>query len=86
MSGQRVFLPAGEDDGVPADEAEARTRARDLFLKLESSQLPRIRARVQAGYISRGSLHVIADRPEIGWHPDWSERLKDRRVDIEEAA
>lgn len=83
---QRVFLPTSEDEDIPADEVEVRTRARDLFLRLESSQLPRIRPRVQAGYIARGSLHVIADRLEIGWHPHWSERLEDRRIDVEDAA
>jgi hypothetical protein len=26
--------------------------------------------------VGNGSLHILADRLEIGWHPDWIARMR----------
>jgi len=74
---ERRLLPAGDDD-VEADEETVRRTARDRFVELDRSDLAPIRRDVRQGWVARGSLHVIADRLEIGWHPKWVEHLRER--------
>lgn len=73
---ERFFLPAGDDD--PVDESEILRLARERFVELDRSDLAPIRRDVRQGWVARGSLHVIADRLEIGWHPDWLDHLRHR--------
>ena len=74
---ERFFLPAGDDD-TEVDEPTLRRTARERFVELERSDLAPIRRDVRQGWVARGSLHVIADRLEIGWHPKWVEHLRER--------
>lgn len=76
---KRVFLPleeANEEDTAGADDK--RKLARASYAQLQERTLPEIRAEVRSGYVPLGSLHLLADRLEIGWHPDWVELLKHR--------
>ena len=57
-------------------------QARERFAQLDRSALPRIRPEVSAGYVGSGSLHVLADRLVIGWHPEWLEHLKHRLDEV----
>lgn len=82
---ERFFLPAGEDE-VDRDEAELLRLARERFVELDRSDLPPIRRDVRQGFVARGSLHVIADRLEIGWHPDWLEHLRHRLSEVTDEA
>jgi hypothetical protein len=77
---ERFFLPVGEDEAT--DEAEKLRLARERFAALDQSALPPIRRDVRQGWVARGSLHVIADRLEIGWHPDWLQHLRDRLTEV----
>jgi hypothetical protein len=77
---ERFFLPVGEDD--TADEAEVLRLARERFAELDRSDLAPIRRDVRQGFVARGSLHVIADRLEIGWHPDWLNHLRHRLAEV----
>jgi|SRR5215203_225666 len=78
---ERFFLPAGDDE--PAlEESDVLQLARERFVELDRSDLPPIRRDVSQGWVARGSLHVIADRLEIGWHPDWLEHLRDRLAEV----
>lgn len=77
---ERFFLPVGEDD--IADEAEVLRLARERFAELDRSDLAPIRRDVRQGFVARGSLHVIADRLEIGWHPDWLNHLRHRLAEV----
>ena len=52
-------------------------KLRERFLRLDQSTLPRIRSHVEAEYVGNGSLHILADRLEIGWHPAWLARLRE---------
>jgi ABC-3C protein len=77
---ERFFLPAGDED--PVDESEVLRLARERFVELDRSDLAPIRRDVRQGWVARGSLHVIADRLEIGWHPDWLDHLRHRLAEV----
>lgn len=81
---ERYFLPIGEDDGDDAAEEEVRQQARERFAELDRSDLAPIRRDVRQGWVARGSLHVIADRLEIGWHPQWLAHLRDRLGEVQD--
>ncbi|RAX14853.1 hypothetical protein DC347_20555 [Pseudarthrobacter sp. AG30] len=84
---KRVFLPLEEPDGddVVSDD-EKRKFARTTYARLQERTLPEIRAEVRSGYIPLGSLHILADRLQIGWHPDWLNLLKDRIAEVQDVA
>lgn len=73
---RRYCLP-DTDDEAEDDEQVIQTKARERFLRLEQSTLPRIRSHVVAEHVGNGSLHILADRLEIGWHPAWLARLRE---------
>ncbi|HEX8205718.1 MAG TPA: ABC-three component system protein [Solirubrobacteraceae bacterium] len=78
---QRYFLPAGDDE-PPAEDQDVLREARDRFIELDRSNLAAIRRDVRQGWVARGSLHMIADRLEIGWHPDWLNHLRHRLAEV----
>jgi hypothetical protein len=80
-SWERFFLPIG-DDHQDADENAVRRQARERFAELDRSHLAPIRREVREGWVARGSLHVIADRLEIGWHPQWLANLHHRLGEV----
>jgi hypothetical protein len=77
---RRHCLP--DTDEPVEDEKAARDDGRVRFLRLERSELPRIRTHVDAPWVGCGSLHMLADRLEIGWHPDWLNRMKQVLPDL----
>lgn len=87
---ERFFLPLLDEPEGEGSLPDIQRAALQNFARLEQSDLPPIRRDVRAGFVARGSLHVIADRLEIGWHPQWLEHLKQRlpevREDSEQAA
>ncbi len=84
---RRAFVPLEEPsgDGDITDEDKLRD-ARQLYGRLQERALPEIRAEVRSGYIPLGSLHILADRLQIGWHPDWIDLLKHRLTEAQGAA
>jgi hypothetical protein len=72
---RRHFLPESGEAPV-LDGAAAVGDARARYIKLEGSNLPRIRGGVRDEFIATGSLHILADRLELGWHPQWVDRLR----------
>lgn len=58
--------PAIEDDKVKYGQA--------LYKEIESGDI-RIRAKVQAAFVMRGSYHILANQLKIGWHIDYEERM-----------
>ena len=73
---RRYCLPDTDDESED-DERAIQAKARERFLRLDQSALPRIRSHVEAEYVGNGSLHILADRLEIGWHPAWLARLRE---------
>ena len=67
----RVADELGED---AADDAK-RLAAQTIYTWVEKSCFP-IRTRVKHPSMSRGSLHILADRLHVGWHPEFMARLE----------
>jgi GGDEF domain-containing protein len=67
----RVADELGED---AADDAKRRA-AQAIYAWVEMSCFP-IREQVKHPSMSRGSLHILADRLHVGWHPDFMDRLQ----------
>jgi hypothetical protein len=82
---RRHFTPLTDEEGSSAEE-EVKSRARERFHALDTSSLPPIRPEVSAGFVANGSLHILADRLEIGWHPEWLEHLKHRIAEVQDEA
>jgi hypothetical protein len=76
---RRVFLPLEEGEVDQAeDEESARRTGLNKFHAIGERNLPEVRREIRSGYIPMGSLHMLADRLEIGWHPDWVNLLRHR--------
>lgn len=67
----RVADELGED---AADDAKRRA-AKKIYAWVEKSCFL-IRKQVTHPSMSRGSLHILADRLHVGWHPDFMARLQ----------
>jgi hypothetical protein len=75
---RRHFLRMRQDIGPEASEEAMREAGRKLWGQLDGDLvLPLLRPRLDERDVARGSLHQLADRTEIGWHPEFRERLKD---------
>ncbi|MFF2027820.1 ABC-three component system protein, partial [Streptomyces sp. NPDC058171] len=72
----RYFLPLSGEDEDQCDESAVCKASRKNFDELDKSSLPAIRTHVSERFIANGSLHIMADRLEIGWHPDYVARLR----------
>lgn len=57
------------------DANRRRTAGLDLYDELPQRSTARIRPDFHEPVITRGSLHALADRREIGWHPDFDQLL-----------
>lgn len=84
---KRVFVPLDEpsDEDEITDDAK-RSQARQLYGRFQERALPEIRSEVRSGYVPLGSLHILADRLQIGWHPEWIDLLKHRLGEAQGAA
>lgn len=78
---RRHFTPLTDDENN-AEEPTIQAAARGAFQRLDLSVLPAIRPHVTAGFVGNGSLHMLADRLRIGWHPQWLERLHQLLPDV----
>lgn len=81
---RRVFVPLEEPSGdEDVNDDEKRRQARQLYGRLQDRVLPEIRSEVRSGYVPFGSLHILADRLQIGWHPDWIDLLRHRLGEVQ---
>lgn len=69
-----VFLAKMDEIGEAATEDAKSQAARSVLKWAEQSVIP-IRPRVTEPFITRGSLHMLADEQRVGWHPDFRTRL-----------
>ncbi len=60
----------------PEDEPGRAAAGLTLYSSLSQRYLP-IRPECTDGFISRGSLHILADGLRIGWHADFLDRLRE---------
>jgi hypothetical protein len=69
-----VFEGVKDELGDSAAEAAQQKAAREVLKWAESVSLP-IRPGVTEPFITRGSLHMLADEVRLGWHPEFHDRL-----------
>lgn len=69
-----VFDQVKDEIGADAAEEAKQRAAREVLRWAESVSLP-IRPRVTEPFITRGSLHMLADEIQLGWHPEFRDRL-----------
>ena len=62
------------------DEEDSKLRSkagRSLFNTIEQKTDLRIRPRCDEPYVMRGTYHILANTLQVGWHPDFVERLRE---------
>jgi len=69
-----VFEGVKDELGDTAAEAAQQKAARDVLKWAERVSLP-IRPGVTEPFVTRGSLHMLADEVRLGWHPQFRDRL-----------
>lgn len=65
-----------EDLGDEAVETEKVKAAREIYRWVEQSANYPIRQRCLEEFVTRGSYHMLSDRLDVGWHPEFPDRLK----------
>jgi len=68
------FLAMQDEIGEAATE-DAKVQAARSVLKWAEQRVIPIRPRVNEPFVTRGSLHMLADEQRVGWHPDFQTRL-----------
>jgi len=69
-----VFEAMRDDIGAAAADDAKKRAARDVLKWAERATIP-IRANVTEPFITRGSLHMLADGFHVGWRPDFRDKL-----------
>jgi hypothetical protein len=69
-----IFTAVQDELGEAAAEAEQKKAAREVLRWAESALIP-IRHGITEPFITRGSLHMLADEVRVGWHPQFRDRL-----------
>lgn len=70
---------AAEEDriGSDASETEKKQAAQEVLAWAESGNVrSRIKPAVSESFITRGSLHILANQLRIGWHPEFRARIQ----------
>ncbi|BBZ77470.1 hypothetical protein MANY_28070 [Mycolicibacterium anyangense] len=60
-----------------ADEAQRASLGRELLHALLNQTAVRVRERYDEPFFHRGKYHEMADVGEVGWHPDFEDRISD---------
>lgn len=69
-----VFEAARDEVGPEAAEQAKQEAAREVLAWAERVLIP-IRPSVTEPFITRGSLHMLADEQRVGWHPEFRDKL-----------
>jgi hypothetical protein len=70
-----IFTNAAADLAASADEPTRQSSGRNVFIHAVETAKARIRARYDEPFMTRGTLHILADDRKVGWHPEFEERL-----------
>lgn len=79
---RRRFNVMCDELGASAAADEMQREAKALYRWVELDADFPIRPRCTAGFVTRGSFHILSEQMRIGWHPNFEELLS---VAIEEA-
>jgi hypothetical protein len=71
-----LFHRMKDELGKDAAETSMKKAAKTIYEWVENGVHPTIRPGVTEPAISRGSYQMLADRLEVGWHPEFKERLR----------
>jgi hypothetical protein len=71
-----VFANLTAELADDADEHEKQRCGREVLAHLAENARTRIRARYEESFMTRGTLHGLADEHRIGWHPEFEARLE----------
>jgi hypothetical protein len=69
-----VFEAMRDDIGSDAADHAIEQAARSVLAWAERTTIP-IRPNVTEPFVTRGSLHLLADDMRIGWHPEFQDQL-----------
>ncbi|NEZ61062.1 ABC-three component system protein [Adonisia turfae] len=69
------FDRVSDELGTTAAEDAKRAAAQKVYAWVEDSCFP-IRPQVQHPSMTRGSFHILADSLQVGWHPEFMQRLQ----------
>jgi len=72
---ETYFETMREDLGDDATEREKIKAARAIYDWAEKKADIPIRPRCREPFVTRGSYHILSDRQEVGWHPEFRTRL-----------
>lgn len=78
-----LFYRMKEDLGDCDDEKTLRDRGREHYNATIDTNV-KVRPDVSDPYVMRGSLHMLADKPEIGWHPNYASMIAPQEEEEEE--
>lgn len=70
-----AFERAKDDLGEKAAEEAKEQAAREVYRWVEQSVFP-IRANVTEPFVTRGSFQILSDKLQVGWHPEFMDRLR----------
>lgn len=70
-----VFEAMQDELGIDATETAKEAAARSVLTWAERITIP-IRPSVIEPFVTRGSLHMLSDRLDIGWHPEFNHHLE----------
>jgi hypothetical protein len=71
-----VFTNLTAELAADADEPEKQRHGRRILARAAETARARIREHYDESFMTRGSLHGLADDRRVGWHPDFEARLE----------
>ncbi|MEI7909082.1 MAG: ABC-three component system protein [Verrucomicrobiota bacterium] len=72
-----LFAAVEDRIGTGATEDTKKAAAQEVLSWAEIGNVStRIKANVSEPFVTRGSLHILANQLRIGWHPEFRDRLK----------
>lgn len=74
---ERAFEAMVATLGDEADDDARQQAGHTLFHELSNQTVVRVRERYTAPFFMRGRLHDLADDAQIGWHPDFEDRVRE---------
>jgi len=78
-----IFAETEDELNQDASEPEKQEAARSVLKWAETGVIStRIKPGVSDPFITRGSLHILANDMKIGWHPEFRERLAHTLVGV----
>ncbi len=72
---RRRFNVMCDELGPAAASEEMKREAKALYKWVELDADFPIRPRCTAGFVTRGSFHILSDQLRVGWHPDFENLL-----------